>query len=420
MVGSSAARLRCVIAGAGLGGLAAAIALRRAGHEVVVLEQADALGTVGAGIQMAPNASRLLGAWGVVDRFRDAGVPAQAAVRRRWDDGTVLGEVILGDKLLERFGASYWCLHRADLHAALVGVATDAEGPGSPVEIRLGAPVTGVAVNGAGEARLVTADGTEVAGDVAIGADGIRSAVRSSLFGEQPPSFSGRVTNRHVLDVADLQDDPLLAPILDRPAQNIWIGPGGHVLTHPIRGGAGIYMGVTTSGLSGDDAFWSTPVSQADMLAAREGWDPRVLHLIRAAPVITAYGLHDAEPMQRWIDGRVALLGDACHAMMPFQAQGAAQAIEDGAVLGETLAGVSPHEVAAALARYEARRKPRASRVQALSRANGKTWHVPDGPEQRARDAALASGDSDFRAYEFLWSVGPEGAPAPAEAVAVA
>lgn len=411
-------QLRCVIAGAGLGGLSAAIALRRTGHSVVVLEQAPELGIVGAGIQMAPNASRLLGAWGVVDRFRDAGVPAQAAVRRRWSDGEKLGEVILGQRLLDSFGASYWCLHRADLHAALVGVATDPDGPGTPVEIRTGAPVARVVANGADEARVVTADGSEFAGDVVIGADGIRSAVRDSLFGPQPPSFSGRVTNRHMIDVATVQDDPLLAEILQRPAQNIWIGPGGHVITHPISGGAGLYMGVTTSGVRDDEAFWSTPISQADMLAAREGWDPRILRLIEAAPMITAYGLHDSEPMETWIDGRVALLGDACHAMMPFQAQGAAQAIEDAAVLGETLAGVAPGEVAAALGRYEARRKPRASRVQALSRANGKTWHVPDGPEQQARDAALARGDSDFRAYEFLWSTGEGGAPAPADPVA--
>src|ERR1700712_426703 len=141
-------RLRCIIAGAGLGGLSAAIALRQAGIEVVVLEQAEALGTVGAGIQLAPNAARLLDGWGVIGRLRGKGVPAEAAIRRRWRDGSVLGEGTLGDEGVRRFGASYWCSLRSDVHAALVATATDPSGPGSPVEIRLGAHVTGVRSTG--------------------------------------------------------------------------------------------------------------------------------------------------------------------------------------------------------------------------------------------------------------------------------
>jgi salicylate hydroxylase len=226
-------RLRCIIAGAGLGGLSAAIALRQAGHEVTVLERAAELGTVGAGIQIAPNAARLLGAWGVVDAFRPDAVRAEAAIRRRWQDGAILGEVLMGEAVERRFGAAYWCLHRADLHRALVDVATGERGSGPPVEIHLGCPVSGVTATGPNEARVVTAAGEEFSGHVVIGADGINSAVRDALFGPQPHSFSGRVTNRHVLDMADIAHDEELIQLLERPAQNIWLGPGGSALTHP-------------------------------------------------------------------------------------------------------------------------------------------------------------------------------------------
>lgn len=398
-------RLRCVIVGAGLGGLAAAIALRRIGHEVVVLEQADALGTVGAGIQMAPNASRLLDAWGVVARFESSGVPAQAAIRRGWSDGEILGEVMMGDELLKQVGASYWCLHRADLHAALVDAATAPEDRGPPAEIRLAAPATAVASTGPDQA-IVLAGGEEVAGDLVIGADGIRSVVRADLFGPKSPWFSGRVTNRHVLDAALLREDEGLAELLARPAQNIWLGPNGHVITHPIKGGEGLYMGVTRAGLEPDEAFWSSAVDPEELKAQIEGWDPRIGRLIDAAPTITAYGLHDSEPMESWSIERTGLLGDACHAMLPFQAQGAAQAIEDGAALANALAEF-PDDVQAALRRYEDGRKPRATRVQDASRANAALWHLPEGEEQKKRDADLRSGSGDFKSYQWLWSGGP-------------
>jgi salicylate hydroxylase len=403
--------LRCIVAGAGLGGLAAAIGLRRAGHEVLVLEQADALGTVGAGIQIAPNAARLLDRWGVIDELRPTGVPAEAAIRRRWRDGSVIGEVTLGDEVLRRFGASYWCALRSDVHAALVAVATEDDGEGPPVEIRLGARVQGVGSRGPDQATVLLDGDREEGADVVIGADGIRSAVRDSVFGSLPPTFSGRVTNRHLLDRSAVADDPALAAIFARPAQNIWIGPGGHVITHPTRAGEGIYMGVTTAGLSDEDAFWSAAADKDTLLERFAEWDPRVLHLIAAAPEATGYGLHDTTPLERWSDERVCLLGDACHPMLPFQAQGAAQAVEDGAVLAHVLTGVARDDVAAALERYVELRRPRASRVQAASRSNGKLWHLDDGPEQRERDVELASGAADFTSYEWLWSPGPDGLP---------
>ncbi|HEY1478723.1 MAG TPA: FAD-dependent monooxygenase [Gaiellales bacterium] len=407
----TAAGLKVIVAGAGLGGLSAAIGLRRSGHRVVVLEQADALGTVGAGIQIAPNAARLLDRLGVIDHLRPTGVPAEAAIRRRWSDGSVIGEVTLGDQVLRQFGASYWCALRSDVHAALVETATEQAGDGPPVEIVLGARVTGVSTSGPDRATVTIEGGREQSGDVVIGADGIRSPVRDSLFGALPPTFSGRVTNRHLLDASRYEDDAELAELFSRPAQNIWIGPGGHVITHPISSCTGIYMGVTTAGIPDDQAFWSAAVDKDTLLERFAAWDPRVVRLIAAAPPATGYGLHDSTPMDTWSTGRVALLGDACHPMLPFQAQGAAQAVEDGAVLAGVLDGVAPDDVSAALARYVSLRMPRASRVQAASRANGALWHLDDGPAQVARDAELASGAADFTSYQWLWSSNPDGTP---------
>lgn len=403
--------LRCVIVGAGLGGLSAAIGLRRVGHEVVVLEQAPELGEVGAGIQMAPNASRLLGAWGVVDAFRPVAVRAEAAIRRRYADGSVLGEVEMGAALEERLGAAYWCLHRVDLHSAMVAVATEGDGVGRPVDIRLDTAVTDVLATGPDEARVATSTGEEFAGDVVIGADGIRSVVRRALFGPQPHSFSGRVTNRHVIDLADLGDDRELVELLSRPAQNIWLGPGGSALTHPLRAGTGIYLGVTKAGVAESESVWSQAIEKDEELAQLAAWDPRLTRLVEAAPSVTAYGLHDSEPMDRWSVGRVVLMGDACHAMLPFQAQGAGQSVEDGAVIASELAGAEGDEIDAAITRYESARKPRTARVQAASRGNAELWHMQSGPEQEERDRNLAKGSGDFESYAWLWTAGPGGAP---------
>jgi salicylate hydroxylase len=138
---------------------------------------------------------------------------------------------------------------------------------------------------------------------------------------------------------------------------------------------------------------------------------------VEAAPSVTAYGLHDSEPMDKWSERRVVLLGDACHAMLPFQAQGAGQSVEDAAVIAAELSRAGPEDVEAAIARYVAARKPRTARVQAASRANANLWHLPAGPEQERRDAALATGSGDFTSYHWLWKAGPDGAPPPAPPV---
>ena len=175
--------LRCIIVGAGLGGLWAAIALRSTGHDVLVLEQADVLGTVGAGIQLAPNAARLLDRWGVIEQAATDGVPAEAAIRRRWRDGAELGRIELGEWVLHQFGASYWCALRSDVHAALVSTATDPGAGREPCRADARRTCGQGQLDRPARATVVLASGREEHADVVIGADGIRSAVRDSLFG---------------------------------------------------------------------------------------------------------------------------------------------------------------------------------------------------------------------------------------------
>lgn len=406
--------LRIIVAGAGMGGMAAAIALRRAGHKVTVIEKAPALGAVGAGIQQGPNASRLLEAWGVVDRFRDTGVKAQAALRRKGSTGELLGEFPMGDLLEEKIGAAYWCLHRKDLHDALVGTATDPEAFGTPVEIRLGLEVSTVTETGPDQASVLLSNGEVISGDVIVGADGIRSNIRRSIWGDVPTKWSGRIVYRHIIDTSDLSHDPELEELLSRPVQQIWLGPNGSAIIHPINGGKAIYLGVTRAGIPDEEMIWTNKVTYEELGPQFEGWDPRLHRLMQMADEVTGYGLHELSYMPEWSRGRVVLLGDACHAMLPFQAQGAGQAVEDGAVLAQYLTNVASADVAAALTAYGEERRPRTTKVQAASRENADLWHLKDGEAQKARDASLrGGGETDFKSYQWLWSTGEGLAPTP-------
>ncbi len=405
--------LRCLVIGAGLGGMTAAIALRRAGHEVTVLEQASEIGRIGAGIQTAPNASRLLTEWGVVDVLGDRAVPAEVSNRRRWQNGALLGSFPMGELLVEHFGAGYLCSHRADLHEALVTVATGAAGPGAPARLLTGRHVSRV---DAETGTVWTQDEERHDGDVVIAADGIRSVVRAQLFGERRSPFSGQVTRRMVVDVdRALALDPEVAELIGTPAVNMWLGPGAHAISHPMSAMRQFYLGVTIESPNWTDASSET---REQLLERIDGWDPHLRTLVQAGTPPTQWPLYDDAPLDQWIAGRVALMGDACHPMLPFQAQGAAQAMEDGAQLGIALTGIDRDGVGEALAGYAAVRQPRTSRVQGVSKANGPVFHLPDGPEQQARDAGIASGDgADFANYNWLWSVRPNGSPLPGATV---
>jgi salicylate hydroxylase len=402
--------LEIAIVGAGLGGMSAAIALRRVGHRVIVFEQTPVLAEVGAGIQVAPNAARLLDRWGVIDRLAPRSVPAAHSNRCRWEDGRLLGSFELGELAVERYGSPYLCQHRADLHAALLGVATQSDGDGPPVELQLGRAVVSADPGQPGRRpRLSFSDGAVHETDGVIAADGIASRVRESLFGPSASPLTGQVTQRMIIPLSSVDPSPALAALWASPDLNIWLGPNRHAVMHPVRGRAGVYLGVTTATESPEHAAELARTGHDQLLASLRDWDPSLQQMVAAADGVSSWPLYDRDVATEWQAGRVCLIGDACHAMLPFQAQGAAQALEDAAVLGDELAGTERGDVAAALSRFVQRRRPRAQRVLEASRGNGDLFHFPDGPEQQARDAELAEGLGDFRAYLWLWAAEPDG-----------
>jgi salicylate hydroxylase len=366
---------RVAVIGGGIGGLAAALGLHRAGIEVDVYEQAPALVEVGGGIQVAPNAARILYRLGLgpgLDRDAVRGIEMH---QRRWDDGRTLQKAPLNPLCEELYGAPHLTLHRADLQATIAA--------GLPSErIHLGHRLVGLTDSG-DAVEAVFDNGARATTDVLVGADGIHSTVRTLLFGREEPSFSGCVAYRGLVPaerIADLE--------LPRGSQ-IWLGPGGHLVQYYVSAGRLLnFVGWTEHDIWNRED-WTDRATIERALAAFEGWHPQIQRIINAADTCFIWALFDRDPLPRWSVGRVTLLGDACHPMYPFMAQGAAQSIEDGATLTALLAaGGDPVTI---LRRYEELRLPRVTRLQQMSRGNKHRYHMPDGPEQEARDAAVAA-----------------------------
>ncbi|HTQ33675.1 MAG TPA: FAD-dependent monooxygenase [Stellaceae bacterium] len=366
---------KIVVVGGGIGGLAAALALHRAGFETHVYEQAPQLTEVGGGINMGPNAARLLYLLGLGESLdRDAVQPLSAHVRR-WEDGRTLQKAALNPACVELYGAPHLTMHRADLQAMLAASL--------PAEhIHLGHRVTEVTDRGdAVEARF--ANDARVDADILVGADGIHSTVRALLFGEEAPQFAGCVAYRGLVPVERIADLGL-----ERGNQS-WLGPGGHLVHYFVSGGRLLNFVGWTEHDTWNREDWTDRATIERALAVFDGWHPQVRRIISAADTCFIWALFDRDPLSKWSTGRVTLLGDACHPMYPFMAQGAAQAIEDGATLTALLAGGG--DPAAILRRYEALRLPRVTRLQQMSRANKHRYHMPDGSEQQERDAAMAA-----------------------------
>lgn len=386
--------LRIAIVGGGIGGLAAALFLRRAGLDAVVYEQAAALHPVGAGIVVAPNMVRLLQKLGGIAALPGF-VRLEAAWEfRRWADGRVLSVQPMGDACEQLYGAACYVAHRAELLAMLQRAL-----PGDPP--RLDHRLVALAQD-AREARLTFAsrDGRQhqVSADVVIGADGIHSVVRQAIGPEVSARFSGLCAFRCLVPADDAPDLAL------RPVQTLWLGPGRHFVHYPISGGQ--LVNVVAFVPAGDwrTESWTADGDIADLRAEFAGWDAALRRLLAPATHTKRWAIFDREPLARWTVGRISLLGDAAHAMLPFFAQGAAQAVEDAAVLAGCLAAASPDAAgaAAALQRYEQIRRPRASQVQVMSRGREVQNHLDDGPAQHARDAALA-GSEPLRQSAWLY-----------------
>lgn len=390
--------LRVAIVGAGVGGIATALFLRDAGIEAVVYEQNAEITAAGAGIVVAPNAVRLIRRLGLAGPFVDRAVRLEWAWEfRRWANGEVLSVQEMGERCEARFGEAMYVAHRGDL----IGLLADAV----PAEtLRLSSRVAGIRDEGDEvELTYVPGDGPPETAryDAVIGADGIHSGLRGLITETAVPEFSGDCAFRCLLPAEDVPE------FFRRPAQTLWLGPGRHFVHYPVS--AGKLVNVVAIVPAGDwrDESWVAEGRVADLAAEFLGWDDRIGTLIAAATETKRWALYDRSPLPRWTRGRLTLLGDSAHAMLPYYGQGANQAIEDAVVLAMALGGASPAEVPEALLRYEEIRRPRASRVQEMSHGRRETNHLPDGPEQRARDAAFA-GQHPLEANAWLYAYDAE------------
>jgi len=346
---------KVAVVGAGLGGLNTAIALRQRGFEVAIYEQSDVLGEIGAGIQLSPNAMRVLMALGLDRAFEAVAFEPHRHVVRNWKTGSIVSATQMRGVFRPQYGAGYFGAHRADLHAVLQNAL--------PAEcVRLNARVISVTQT-SDRAVLTFADGQTAESDIIVGADGIRSAVRESLFGPDAPHFTGHIVWR------GLVPSEALPKGLIEPDMTAWFGPNGTMVHYYVRRGE-LVNWIAHFESDWRDESWRVESDWREAAAAYAGWHPTLATLFSHTERCYKWALYDREPLARWSQGRVTLLGDSAHPMLPYLAQGAAQAIEDGYVLADLLAARS--DPVAALAAYEAARLPRTARIQRHARERGK------------------------------------------------
>ena len=353
-----AKKLSIAVVGAGMGGLAVAATLRRVGCDVELYEQASRFARVGAGIQMMPNSMKVLRGIGIESRLRQTAFAPYSHLNRIGATGEVTRELPMPESL---YGAPYLCMHRADLHGALASVL--------PADIiRLGKKLVGLDQTG-GRVTLTFADGTKASADAVIGADGVHSTVRDIIVGPDAPIHKGRIAYRAVFPASLMNGKDI------GRSRTKWWGTDRHiVIYYTTKVCSEIYFVTSVP----EPAEWVTAESWSakgdvkELRAAYAGFHEDVRGVLDACPDCHKWAILEREPLAHWSDGRVVLLGDACHPMTPYMAQGAATSIEDAAVLARCLKATEGEDIEGAFKRYEAHRKPRTSVVQAISSAN--TW----------------------------------------------
>jgi 2-polyprenyl-6-methoxyphenol hydroxylase-like FAD-dependent oxidoreductase len=351
-------KISIAIVGAGMGGLAVAATLRLFGMAVRVYEQAERFTRIGAGIQMMPNSMKVLREIGIEQSLRRASFAPRSHLNRVWDSGEVTRELPMPESL---YGAPYLCMHRADLHDALRSALP-------PETIHLGKKLVGLD-QARGRVVLTFADGDRAYADAVVGADGVHSTVRDIIAGPDAPIHKGRIAYRAVFSTALMNGRDI------GPSRTKWWGVDRHIVTYYTNSARSMVYFVTSVP---EPAEWLTPESWSakgdvgELRKAYAGFHPDVSAVLSACPDCHKWAILERAPLDRWSDGRVVLLGDACHPMTPYMAQGAATAIEDAAALARCLDASDGEDIEDAFHRYEAHRKPRTSVIQAISSAN--TW----------------------------------------------
>ncbi len=355
---------RILIAGAGIGGLAAALALLQCGIDCDVFEQAPELGDIGAGVQIGANGSRILIELGLREALEPVVCEADLKVVRLWNTGQIWKLFDLGADSIERFGAPYWFVHRGDLHRALLEAVCKLK----PDAVHIATTCTGFAQTD-NSVTLSASDGRSYTGDALIGADGVHSAIRRQLTTDTMADFLGIIAWRGLARIEDLPED------LRQPVGTNWIGPGGHVITYPLRGGKILNFVGFGEREDWQVESWTEPGTHDECLADFKGWNETVQTIIHAVDTPYKWALVGRPPLTRWTDHNVTLLGDAAHPMLPFLAQGAIMALEDAIVLARCLQShASVHD---ALAIYQALRLQRTTKVVEGSAANARRFHNP-------------------------------------------
>jgi salicylate hydroxylase len=382
--------LRIAIVGAGVGGATCGVALQRTGGDVVIYEQASQLEEVGAGVALSPNAARILERLKLDKDFLRRAVEPEYLHLRRWSDGRTISRQALGRACRARYGGPYVTVHRADVIDAIASSLRE-------VTVHFGRRVTGLRQDDP-VVELTLEDGGTVEADVVLGADGIRSTVAASIGLPTTPRPSGYAAYRGLIPAERIADLRIASE------HTAWLGPDRHFVHYFVSGGERLnWVAIVPS--PGQEESWTQTGDIADARTHFADWHHDVRRILECVDHTMLWGLYDRPAQPHWHAGRVALVGDAAHPMLPFLAQGASQAIEDAAVLAHLLADANREDVPERLAAYSALRVARAQRIQELAFRNAAMFHLPDGPDQEARDARIAdaSGGDPFRDNAWLY-----------------
>lgn len=392
-----------VIAGAGIGGLTAALALARHGFRALILEQAERLHDVGAGIQLSPNASSVLIGLGLGEALRKVAVTPEAIHVRRARTGDTIMRIPLGEALARRHGAPYWALHRGDLQAVLLAAAH----AHPSINIELGAKVQTFAshANGVTVKAMRGLAPVDAQGAAFIGADGLWSAVRDGLGTSPPPRFARRVAWRALVP-ADMAP-----PEMRAPAVTMWLGARSHLVHYPVQGGRSINV-VAIATDPWNEPGWSAASAPREVMARFPAtqWSRFARDLLGIPERWQKWALFERATAEPWGLEQTTLVGDAAHPVLPFLAQGAALAIEDAAVVAARLAD-HPDDPAAGMRAYETERRKRVMQVQRAARRNGALYHY-HGPDALVRDLVLRriGGERVLNRYDWIYNWRPDAA----------